>query len=367
VTAVDDKLKSLVYVDQVRSLYLNVTPALVMAGVFTINAALAYAATRAPVLMGLAAAGLLASFARIGVTVLLRNRALTAALDRSAARRLEILFAIPYTVFSGLLGAIGFYVFARAPTESQMVTICTIVGYCAGVATSCGLRPRLAISSIMLAVVPPIAVSLTGNVDHIGMATIASLFVFGGTRSILVRYKTSTAEISTRMVSVSLARMDDLTALPNRLALQEYFDQHSLVSPRGIIAAHFLDLDRFKPVNDTYGHAAGDELLLAVADRLRGAVRSSDIVARLGGDEFAVIQFGLNHGGEAELLAKRITAAIEQPYRVAGHNLLISASVGTVVSGDRPQSLDELLKAADESLYEVKRARAGRDHRPQVA
>ena len=351
-----ESLANRVYVEQVRSLYLNLAPALVMWGTFAITFWLAYHRMPEPGLLILGIAGIIASSLRIGVTAYYRDLALTAVLDHLAARRLELLFSLPYLVFSLILGIFCLHVFSWAEPEIHMLTICVVVGYCAGTATNCGLRPYLAIPSMILAVGPAIFVSVfKQDPAYLGMAVVATAFLLGAARSILVRFEAAKAEIGRRLASISLARRDVLTTLPNRLALQEYFDEHAaLISPKQPIAVHYLDLDDFKPVNDRYGHAVGDALLLAVADRLRGAVRSGDIVARLGGDEFAVIQFGLHHADEAALLARRIAATIEQPFAIEQVELTISTSIGTVVSHDRHQALDTLLKEADAKLYDAK-------------
>ncbi|MCJ2180545.1 sensor domain-containing diguanylate cyclase [Novosphingobium album (ex Hu et al. 2023)] len=354
-----ESLTDRVYIEQVRSLYLHLLPAVAMWAAFALTFWLAFRRTPEPGWLLLGVAGLAASSLRIGLTIIFRDMALTGALDRPKARRLEIIFALPYFVFALVLGLLGALIFRSPVPEIHMLTICVIVGYCAGTATSCGLRPRLAIASMLAAVGPPILVSVfIPDPAYLAMAFIATSFVLGGARSILVRFEVAKAEIARRMVSISLARRDVLTTLPNRLALQEYFDENAvLISPHRPIAVHYLDLDGFKPVNDRYGHATGDALLLAIADRLRGAIRSGDLVARIGGDEFAIIQFSLHHADEAALLVRRIIAAIEQPFIVEGHSLTISASIGTVVSHDRHQPLESLLKAADARLYELKQAR----------
>ncbi|WP_245656155.1 GGDEF domain-containing protein [Novosphingobium naphthalenivorans] len=354
-----ESLTDRVYIEQVRSLYLHLLPAAAMWAAFAITFWLAYSRTPEPSLLPLGIAGIAASSLRIGLTAHYRDLALTGALDRAQARRLELLFSLPYFAFALILGLFGMLVFRSPVPEIHMLTICIIVGFCAGTATSCGFRPRLAIASILAAVGPVILVSaFLSDPAYLAMAFIAASFVLGAARSIVVRVEATKAEIAGRLVSISLARRDILTTLPNRLALQEYFDEHAvLISSHQPIAVHYLDLDGFKPVNDQYGHATGDALLLAVSDRLRGSVRSGDLVARIGGDEFAIIQFGLHHADEAALLARRIIAAIEQPFIIENHSLVISASVGTAVSHDRNQQLDSLLKAADAKLYEIKQAR----------
>lgn len=350
-----------VYVELVRSLYLNITPATIMWLAFAATFFLVYPEGGDAPLFTLGCASLAASATRLAVAHVLRNRALTAALDRREARKLELAFAVPYYAFSILLGLFGARVFWLGTPEAHMLIICVLVGYCAGVATTTGLRPNIAAPSMIVAVGPTIvAAALRLEPIYLGMSLITLAFLFGGVQSVLVRHRATRAEIAKRLASVSLARHDALTALPNRLAMKEYFETNALaISPKGLVAVHYLDLDSFKPVNDRYGHTTGDALLSAVADRLRGAVRNGDIVARLGGDEFAVIQFGLNRAEEAELLARRIQATIAQPFEIAGHAIAISTCIGTVVSTVQGQALDPLLQEADERLYASKRSKAG--------
>jgi diguanylate cyclase len=355
-----------VYVELVRSLYVNIMPAVILWIAFVLTLGLIYHEQPDDLLLVLGCAGLAVSTARLVVTQLLRGKALTAAIDRKEARKIELAFGVPYIGFSLLLGLFGARVFWLLSPEAHMLMICLVVGYCAGVATGAGLRPNIALPAMALAVGPTIiAAAMHADPIYVGMSVIAFAFLMAGAQSVLVRHSTVRAEIAKRLASVSLARHDTLTALPNRLGLREYYeDNASTISPNGLIAVHYLDLDRFKPVNDCFGHAVGDALLSAVASRLRGAIRNGDIVARLGGDEFAVIQFGLRRAEEAELLARRISASIAQPFSIGDHSLSVTACIGTVVSNNRNERLDLLLQEADEKLYDRKRAR--RDHAPRL-
>jgi diguanylate cyclase (GGDEF)-like protein len=152
-----------------------------------------------------------------------------------------------------------------------------------------------------------------------------------------------------------LALHDALTDLPNRVLFQEKLAEALLRVPRGEnVAVLCLDLDRFKSVNDTLGHAVGDELLTAAADRLRGCVRDSDTVARLGGDEFAIIQpFGEQPTG-ATSLASRIIDSLSAPYTLAGHEIVIGTSIGVSIAPNDGMTADQLLKNADLALYRAK-------------
>ena len=354
-----ESLADKVYVELVRSLYWHMMPATIMAGAFATSVALIYRALADGALLAIGICGTLAILARLAVTRIQRRRALTAALDRRQASQLQTRFAVPYMLFSLSLGLFGARVFWLPSTETHALAICLLVAYCAGVATSTGLRPYIAIPNMVVAVGPAICVAASrADPIYLAMSGITAAFLVGGAQSVFVRYHTAKAEIGKRLTSGSLARRDGLTALPNRLALREYFDENAaLTSPQGVIAVHYLDLDGFKPVNDEFGHNVGDALLTAVAERLASAIRNGDIAARLGGDEFAVLQFGLQRAEEAEFLAQRVKSAISQPFRIGEETIRISASVGSVASEAGSAELDDMLQRADEHLYKAKHAR----------
>jgi diguanylate cyclase (GGDEF)-like protein len=157
-----------------------------------------------------------------------------------------------------------------------------------------------------------------------------------------------------------LAQFDMLTELPNRNLLLERLNQALARVRRGEqIALHFLDLDRFKPVNDTYGHEAGDKLLRAVGERLLHCVRETDTVARFGGDEFVVLQSNIASPGDATKLAQRIIAALGRTFELGVHRFEIGASVGVAVAPSDGLTSDELLRHADQALYDCKRSGRG--------
>ncbi len=176
--------------------------------------------------------------------------------------------------------------------------------------------------------------------------------------------QSATRDISARLEQENrLSRMalsDGLTGLPNRAALTQYLKE--MLVDRRTVALLFLDLDRFKVVNDSLGHGAGDHLLRAVAGRLSGTVRDGDLVSRLGGDEFVLAAPGLDEQA-AVLLADRVQRVLAVPVLVGGHELVISASVGIVISDPDvgAQTPEDLLRDADVSMYRAKergRARA---------
>lgn len=153
-----------------------------------------------------------------------------------------------------------------------------------------------------------------------------------------------------------MAQTDPLTGLVNRGAFLEKLAEActSAGTRSAPFALHFIDLDYFKPVNDTFGHPAGDALLKAVAGRLRRSVRESDIVARFGGDEFAVLQTDLPSARFAESVADKICKAISEPYMITGNKIEVSASIGVNCHHDGAARPDEILARADLALYRAK-------------
>src|SRR3954469_1665837 len=153
-----------------------------------------------------------------------------------------------------------------------------------------------------------------------------------------------------------LAHYDPLTNLPNRALFREHLEQQLTWVNRGSrLAVLYLDLDHFKSINDTLGHPLGDELLTAVAARLRTCVRETDIVARLGGDEFAIIQTAIEQSAEVTGLATRIIGNIREPFDLGGgHHVVTDTSIGIAIAPDDGTEADRLLKNADLALYGAK-------------
>jgi diguanylate cyclase (GGDEF)-like protein len=158
-----------------------------------------------------------------------------------------------------------------------------------------------------------------------------------------------------------MARHDALTGLANRVLFRDRLNDALALSRRNQVSAIlYLDIDRFKIVNDTLGHAVGDTLLRAIADRMLQQVRETDTVARLGGDEFAIIQTGIDQPTDATNLSSRLIEALSAPYDLRGHQVTIGASIGiAMLSGDSADT-DTVLKNADLALYRAKSEGRGR-------
>jgi diguanylate cyclase (GGDEF)-like protein len=150
---------------------------------------------------------------------------------------------------------------------------------------------------------------------------------------------------------------DPLTGLANRRRFVDQVDRALATrTAPGSLAVLFLDLDDFKTVNDSMGHAAGDELLLVVGQRLRGATRAEDLAARIGGDEFGVLIEDLVDLGEAVEVASRIMSVLRDPITLGGQRVTVSISVGIATDQAAMTSADDLLRDADVAMY---RAKAG--------
>lgn len=165
-----------------------------------------------------------------------------------------------------------------------------------------------------------------------------------------------TAEIEAGRRAEYLAMHDALTGLPNRVLLLERLDQAiaGVSRRRDMAALLLLDLDRFKDINDTLGHPAGDLLLQEVAVRLSACVREVDTVARIGGDEFSVVLMSIKDASDAQLLSQRLLEIFRTPFELAGHEVLVTISVGVAlipIDGSIP---DKLMQHADIALYRAK-------------
>jgi diguanylate cyclase (GGDEF)-like protein len=161
-----------------------------------------------------------------------------------------------------------------------------------------------------------------------------------------------------------LAHHDVLTDLPNRLLLNDRLERGIALAGRygRQLAVLFVDLDRFKDVNDSLGHVIGDQMLLSIADRLAACVRSSDTVSRYGGDEFVVLCAELEHAEDAAVSAVKITTAVAAGLHIAGHDIHITGSVGVSIYPQDGEDGEALIRSADTAMYHAK-ARGGNAYR----
>lgn len=167
-------------------------------------------------------------------------------------------------------------------------------------------------------------------------------------------------DVSDEVVAEELrhrADHDPLTGLPNRHRLNEWIRQGlGRRGPSDHFAFHYIDLDDFKPVNDTWGHSVGDEVLRLIAQRLQQAVRKDDLVVRMGGDEFAVVQTGIEDRADVRVLADKLLSAICAPLTALGRPIEVGASIGVAVFTGDGRSVKEISANADRALYQAKAA-----------
>ena len=159
------------------------------------------------------------------------------------------------------------------------------------------------------------------------------------------------------------AMHDVLTSLPNRALFMDRLNQaftRRVRRPDQSCGVLFLDLDRFKEINDVFGHAAGDIVLVSTAERLLTALRPQDSPARLGGDEFAVLVEGITNAGDLETVAKRILTAMSKPFDLRGHQVNAGASIGAAMAGPEHTSSDMLIRDADFAMYRAKQSGGNR-------
>ncbi|MGB5856704.1 MAG: GGDEF domain-containing protein [Oceanisphaera sp.] len=166
----------------------------------------------------------------------------------------------------------------------------------------------------------------------------------------LVLWKWKTEETRDK---IKQAHHDQLTGLPNRTLLMDRLE-HALSRAKRTqsqMAVLFIDLDNFKPVNDTLGHAGGDALLRLVANRLLACVREEDTVARMGGDEFVVLVEQLNHVDDISTIAEHILSSLKQPFTISEQQVCISGSLGISLYPQNGIDAETLLRHADEAMY----------------
>lgn len=185
--------------------------------------------------------------------------------------------------------------------------------------------------------------------------------LFGVAIMLFYRAKQKTQEEELRLISSNevlhdAAHFDALTKLPNRLSLDNLVETAMAVARKDsdLLAICFLDLDGFKSVNDRMGHLSGDNLLIAVAGRMKKAVRDSDSVIRLGGDEFVLLLGGIKNREQLNVLLKRILELLSSPFMIDGQNVSISASIGVTIYPDNNEPIINLLAHADAAMYDAK-------------
>jgi diguanylate cyclase (GGDEF)-like protein len=252
--------------------------------------------------------------------------------------------------------------FAGASTGGQLVITCLCSGMLAGGALAFATIPIAAIA-FTAPIFVGIAICLSRNLD-LAFLLIAFLVVVYGSvllRGVFVNSFNFARRVIRQIEAERIVRQDPLTHLPNRVAFNETLDAalRRLALSGEEFAVLLLDLDRFKEVNDRFGHPAGDEFLVQVASRLQRCTRAAEHVARIGGDEFALVMANLSRPEDALEIAERFVAAFAEPFLIEGCEFVGATSVGIVlVPRDGNTALD-VMKNADAALYRAKKAGPG--------
>ena len=312
-------------------------------------------------------AWLAAAATTIGLIGVLRivdvMRPLRAGADLNAATvRHEIGYRVGALAYSGMLGLFGFLALTRSDDGVvQLLAVTTAIGYAAGIAGRNAGRPRIALAQLCLASLPLSAGLLVGLEPlKLVLSVVIVLFVAAMMDITLQTYAALLKATIVSHENAAQARRDDLTGIANRTAFREQFEDslRTLPDRGGKLALYWLDLDRFKEINDTFGHLAGNALLAAVAGRLRAHFDQDSVVARLGGDEFAIL-CPITDRQDAATIGAAILALVRRPVAHDGHSLRTSVSIGVAIAPENGREADTLLKNADLALYRAKESGRG--------
>jgi diguanylate cyclase len=317
------------------------------------------------VILALVIAGIAVSIFR-GAVIVAYHRQKRAPQTAEPAATWERRYAVGSYAFAAVLGLFNARALATGdPLIAMLITAMTF-GHGAGLVARVAVRPTICVVSLMLAVVPTViglSIYTAGVSDPYAKAACAMLailiagFAAASLETVAHRYLTTLQQLLNNRDLAILAGKDALTGLANRSLLRARLDEGiARAGQTGeLLAFHYLDLDRFKTVNDMLGHSAGDTLLQTVADRLKSILRVGDTAARFGGDEFVVVQSGIQRADEARLLARRIVRVLSAPYNLEGEEeAWIGVSVGVALAPRDGLDLENLASRADAALYRAK-------------
>jgi diguanylate cyclase (GGDEF)-like protein len=262
-----------------------------------------------------------------------------------------------------LQGAIAFAAMHTSILPLQILSATTVMALVGPICARNYAAPRYALMLVGLCDLPFVmGAALSGNPWLLILVFQTPLFLFG-VITIIRRFQTmAIATLQAEQDSDDRARHDGLTGLLNRSGLMEALEAHYASCPRFIL--FYLDLDGFKPINDTFGHQAGDKILHAVAGRLKSGIREGDIVSRLGGDEFVIVAPDMSPAAGTTFAQNLIRRVADEPYvldRIGP--LRIGISVGFACAPEDGLAGDDLHRKADAALYEAKAAGRGTHRR----
>jgi diguanylate cyclase (GGDEF)-like protein len=351
--AIDDRVRQTL----VQTLYTQPTSLAIgaAAGIMTTSVVAIYAAQ--PVITAAAIALCAVAFGRVALSTMLPR------LGVRNPRRLEIAYeagAFSYALLIGTIAALTIHY--RSLPAAQVLMVANAVGYATGIAARNAGRPVLAIGQMMLTFTPIVVVAAASPEPAFKMLALSVALLAPAMMSItmnvfrVLRSSVAAAETSARLAErmQHLARTDVVTGLCNRAgldhALAEHLDQRQ---PGGCFALFWLDLDRFKDINDSLGHQTGDKILAEVARRLKTRLAGGAVIGRFGGDEF-VIACEARDRRAVETLALALLGDVCRAFRVDEDRIEIGCSIGVAMLPDDGEDLDTLMKGADVALYHAK-------------
>ena len=293
---------------------------------------------------------------------LLVGRTMTpVSVSRAAVHR-----AVRNALLLGLLwGAAPYFFYGAVSDGARIVLTCLFAGMIGGGAFALASIPSAVLVFILPIAIGSLAAVLTaGNSDHWLIVLLVCCYCTVLVYSAFTRALQVTERLLSQIDIEHYARLDSLTNLANRASFRAALREASarLQNLGECCALFYIDLDRFREVNERHGHAAGDELLIEAARRLQSTVRPSDTLARLGGDEFAIVAPGVEAEADIRAFADRISKAFAAPWILGDGSLSVSASIGVAVAHSGAADMEIALRNADMALYHVKRNGRGTYH-----
>lgn len=365
------RLPDPVIVELIDILYGSSLPIVVIGIAFACVAALLSAANDDLVFLACGVVCVLVTVGRLS-TVRAFRHASGKIRDGERARVWERRYASGGYAFAVLLGLMNLYAIVMyGDPLTAMLIVGLSFGYGAGAVVRLAIRPFMYVTNLAVTVIPTLIgflvhiASVPGDIHATLAYALQAALILGfsvvSLQLVGYLYQTTLQQLLAKQDLAIMAGQDALTGLPNRMLLQARLEEGvaRLRESGGMLACHYVDLDMFKTVNDQLGHAAGDVVLKAVAERLSGILRVGDTVARIGGDEFIVLQNGIKRADEAGLLARRIVRSVGAPVVHDGRELRIGASVGIALAPYDGTDFQTLSSRADAALYQAKRQGRG--------
>jgi diguanylate cyclase (GGDEF)-like protein len=347
-----------VQVEMTRLVFSGLLPTVIFGSVSIVGASALVAHFYAdPVLWWMVLGASIVCAGRIA-TVVRFNRRADRELTLEQANRWELVYGLATCLYTGALAVMTAYVFLYHEFIGQIWCMLGVFALCSAISARLALRPWIAMLAGILMLAALILCVLQSKQTMMRlMAAPLMLYIYLYCDSIRTKFHVVVDQIRAKRKLAELAGQDALTGLANRRHFETRLNE--LCGQTVPFAIHYIDLDKFKTVNDTCGHAVGDALLREVAHRLRRLARQGDLLARLGGDEFAMLQAPMATSSSARALADRINRNMAVPFDIEDRKLTIGASVGVRVTTADDNNAAALLSNADEALYQVKKNGGG--------